>query len=68
MIGHTEKLAPKLEDVLAYLPRTNAVEYRRRQVVYDVQQPSKGSYFIIDGWIKVTTVMEDRMEIVNGIF
>jgi CRP-like cAMP-binding protein len=56
------------EDVLAFLPRKDILEYQRNQTVYDEQNPTSGLSLIIEGRVKVTTTIEDGTAAVVGIF
>jgi CRP/FNR family cyclic AMP-dependent transcriptional regulator len=65
----TAKAAPReLEDALVYLPRKSVLEYRRGQVIYDVDHPAGGLYLVVQGRVKVSITMEDGSQTVTGIF
>jgi len=57
-----------LEDPLAFLPRSNVVEYRKGQTVYDQQQPSLAVYLVIGGKVKVSRLAGDGRQVVLDIY
>jgi CRP/FNR family transcriptional regulator len=63
-------LAPKkaLEDPLLHLPCSIIVEFKKRQVIYDQDQPSTSLFLIIDGRIKVSRVADDGHQVVVNIY
>jgi CRP-like cAMP-binding protein len=50
------------------LPHRVAAEYRRNQVIYDEEHPPSGLSLIVDGRVKVTTILEDGSQTLTGIF
>jgi len=64
------KLTPnrEMEDALMYLPRKGVTEYRRGQIIFDEQQPSKGLHLVVQGRVKVTIPMDDGAQTVVDIF
>jgi len=58
----------ELEDPLTYLPRSTVVEYKRKEVIYSPNQPSKGLYVVIDGGVKVCRLADDGQEAVVDIY
>lgn len=57
-----------LEDPLDYLSCSTIVEYRKKRVIYNVEQPSTGIYLIIDGRVKVSRLADDGNEAVVDIY
>src|SRR5260370_3827405 len=57
-----------LEDPLAHLPCSSILEYRKRQVIYDQDQPSTNIYLVIDGKVKFCRIAEDCRQILVDIY
>jgi CRP/FNR family transcriptional regulator len=57
----------ELEDVLAHLPISATVEYRKGQVIYGPDQPSTNIYLIAAGKVKLSQIAEDGSEILLDI-
>jgi len=57
-----------LEDPLDYLSCSTIVEYRKKRVIYNVEQPSTGIYLILDGRVKVSRLADDGHEAVVDIY
>ena len=46
-------------DPLFYLPRKGLLEFKRAQVIFDRGQPSAGLYLVVEGRVKVSSVVDD---------
>ena len=64
------KLSPsrEMEDALMYLPRRGVTDYRKGQIVFDENQPSKGLHLVVQGRVKVTIPLDDGSQTVVDIF
>lgn len=62
--SHVEGSA--LEDPLSYLPCSAITEYRKGQVVYDLDRPSPNLYLVIEGCVKLTR-MSGASEVVMNL-
>jgi CRP/FNR family cyclic AMP-dependent transcriptional regulator len=60
--------ARELEDALMYLPRKGVTDYRKCQIIYDENQPSKGLHLVVQGRVKVTMPLDDGTQTVVDIF
>ncbi|MBV9746943.1 MAG: Crp/Fnr family transcriptional regulator [Acidobacteriia bacterium] len=58
----------EIEDALMYLPRKGVTDYRRGQVVFDEDQPSKGLHLVVQGRVKVSIPLDDGCQTVVDIF
>jgi CRP/FNR family cyclic AMP-dependent transcriptional regulator len=58
----------QLEDPLAYLPCSRIIEYRKRQVIYNQDQPSTSIFLVIDGQVKVCRRANDSRQVVVDIY
>lgn len=56
-----------LEDVLAHLPISSVIEYRKGQIIYGPQQPSKGLYLVASGKVNLSQISHDGSEILLDI-
>jgi CRP/FNR family cyclic AMP-dependent transcriptional regulator len=66
-IAVSQSRAP-LEDVLAHLPVSNVVEYRKGQIIYSPERPSKGLYLVAAGKVDLSQVAADGSEVLLDIF
>src|ERR1700693_3398594 len=57
-----------LEDALMFLPRKSVAEYRKGQIIYDEQQPSKGLHLVVQGRIKVSMPLDEGCQSIVDIF
>ena len=57
-----------LADLLALLPRTNAVEYRRGQLIYNTAQPSDRIYAVVEGKVIVSRIANGEKQVVVNIY
>lgn len=57
-----------MEDALMYLPRKGVTDYRKGQVIFDEQQPSKGLHLVVHGRVKLTIPMDDGVQTVVDIY
>src|ERR1035441_304882 len=57
-----------LEDPLAHLPCSSIVEFKKGQMVYNQDQPSRNIYLIIEGKIKVCRMADDGHQVVVEIY
>jgi CRP/FNR family transcriptional regulator, cyclic AMP receptor protein len=64
------KLTPtrEIEDALMYLPRKGVTDYRRGQIIFDEQQPSKGLHLVVQGRVKLAVLLEDGSQTVVDIY
>jgi CRP-like cAMP-binding protein len=67
IIDAMEKLQ-ELEDVLAYLPCSRIMEYRKRAVIYEPTNPSTGLHVIIGGKVLVQRTTADGAKLVMDIY
>jgi CRP/FNR family transcriptional regulator, cyclic AMP receptor protein len=58
----------EIEDALMYLPRKGVADYRRGQVIFDEQQPSKGLHLVVQGRVKVAIGLADGSQSVVDIY
>ena len=56
-----------LADLLALLPKANAVEYRRGQLIYNAAQPSDRVYAVAEGKVIVTRIAKAEKQVVVNI-
>jgi CRP/FNR family cyclic AMP-dependent transcriptional regulator len=57
-----------VEDLLALLPCSSILEYRKDQVIYDQDQPSASVYLVIDGKVKVCRIADGGRAVVVDIY
>src|SRR5215475_3037731 len=64
------KLSPsrEIEDALMYLPRKGVTDYRKGQIIFDENQPSRGLNLVVQGRVKVTIPLDDGTQTVVDIF
>ena len=65
-IAASEPRAP-LEDVLAHLPVSSLVDYRKGQIIYGPDQPSKQFYLVVAGKVELSQLAEDGSEVLLDI-
>ncbi|MBV9508603.1 MAG: Crp/Fnr family transcriptional regulator [Acidobacteriia bacterium] len=58
----------EIEDALMYLPRKGVTDYRKGQVIFDENQPSRGLHLVVQGRVKVAVPLEDGTQTVVDIF
>jgi CRP/FNR family transcriptional regulator, cyclic AMP receptor protein len=58
----------EIEDALMYLPRKGVTDYRRGQIIFDENDPSKGLHLVVQGRVKVAIPLEDGSQTVVDIF
>jgi CRP-like cAMP-binding protein len=56
-----------LEDVLAHLPVSGAINYRKGQVIYGPDHPSKSIYLVSTGKVGMSRITEDGREVLLEI-
>src|SRR5215472_4209363 len=56
------------EDPSRYLPWSPIAEYRKRQVIYNQNEPSTSIYLILDGKVKVSRVAEGGRQVLVNIY
>ena len=56
-----------LADLLALFPKTNAVEYRRGQLIYNAAQPSDRIYAVAEGKVIVTRIAKAEKQVVVNL-
>jgi CRP-like cAMP-binding protein len=56
-----------LEDLLANLPKANAVEYRRGQLIYNAAQSSDRVYLVTDGKVMVSRIVNAEKQVVVDV-
>jgi len=57
----------QLEDVLAHLPVSSTIDYRKGQVIYGPDHPSKSIYLVSTGKVGISRIAEDGREILLEI-
>jgi CRP/FNR family transcriptional regulator, cyclic AMP receptor protein len=67
-IGAKLTSAREMEDALMYLPRKSVLEYKKGQVIFDENTPSKGLYLVVQGRVKVTVPLDDGTQAVVDIY
>ncbi|HLK65476.1 MAG TPA: Crp/Fnr family transcriptional regulator [Bryobacteraceae bacterium] len=65
-MGRANQIERTYEDPLTYLPRKPILEFAKRRVIYDRNQPSAGLYLVMLGRVKVTST-EDASITVSRI-
>ena len=60
-------LETRTEDVLAYLPISSIMEYRKGQMIYGPNKLSKSIYLVVTGKIGISQVSEDGSEVLLEI-
>lgn len=58
----------EMEDTLMYLPRKGVMDFRKGQVIFDEQHPSRGLYLVVQGRVKVTIPLDNGTQTVVDIF
>ena len=58
----------EMEDALMYLPRKGVTDYRKCEMIFDENQPSKGLHLVVQGRVKVTVPLDDGTQTVVDIF
>lgn len=56
-----------LEDVLAHLPVSSTIDYRKGQVIYSPDHPSRSIYLVSTGKVGMSRVAEDGREVLLEI-
>jgi len=56
-----------IEDVLAHLPISTTVEYRKGQIIYGQEHPSTGLYLMAGGKVKLSQIAGDGTEILLDV-
>jgi CRP/FNR family transcriptional regulator, cyclic AMP receptor protein len=57
----------RLEDVLAHLPVSSTIEYRKGQMIYGPGRVSKSIYLVVSGKVMISQIAEDRSEVLLEI-
>jgi len=60
--------ARALEDPLAHLPCSTLLEFRKGQIIYNHDQPSRNLYLVMEGSVKVSRVADDGHQVVVDIY
>jgi len=60
--------AREVEDALMYLPRKGVTDYRRGQIIYMENQPSRELHLVVRGRVKVAIPLEDGAQTLVDIF
>ena len=58
----------EVEDALMYLPRKGATDYRRGQIIFGENQPSRELHLVVRGRVKVVIPVEDGRQTLVDIF
>ena len=58
-ISHSER-----EDILALLPVSTIVEYRKGKIIYSPDQPSTSIYLLASGTVRLSQIADDGYEVV----
>src|ERR1051326_3304335 len=56
-----------LEDVLAHLPVSSLLVYRKGQIIYSPEQPSKSFYLVMSGKVEISQTAKDGSEVLVDI-
>ncbi len=69
MASHSASFEPgkQFEDVLAHLPISSITEYRKGQVVYGPDSPSKSIHLLVTGRIEISQRAEDGSDVLLEI-
>src|SRR5215471_16910123 len=59
---------PDFEDPLQYLPCSTIAEYRKRQVIYNPNEPCTNIYLILEGRVKVSRFAESGRQVLVNIY
>lgn len=54
-----------IEDPLSYLPCSAITEYRKGEVIYDLDRPSPNLYLVIEGCVKLTRMVGSAEVVMN---
>jgi hypothetical protein len=57
-----------LEDALALVSRSGILEHQKGQAIYTRDQPSTGVYVVIEGKVKVCSLVNTRHQLLVGIY
>ncbi len=68
MPNGAKQIIREIEDALMYLPRKGVTDYRRGQIIFDENEPSKGLHLVVQGRVKVAIPLEDGSQTVVDIF
>ena len=63
----TAELQTGIEDVLAHLPVSSTIDYRKRETIYGPGVASKGIYLVISGKVGISQITEDHTEVLLDI-
>jgi CRP-like cAMP-binding protein len=63
----TAAFHPQREDILAILPVSTVVEYRKGQIIYGPGQPSTSIYLRVAGTVRLSHITDDGYELVLEI-
>ncbi len=66
--GAKLSVSREIEDALMYLPRKSVTDYRKGQVIFDENQPSRGLHLVVQGRVKVSIPLDDGTQTVVDIF
>jgi len=66
--GATLSPLREIEDALMYLPRKGVTDYRKGQVIFDENAPSRGLHLVVQGRVKVAIPLDNGAQTVVDIF
>jgi CRP/FNR family transcriptional regulator, cyclic AMP receptor protein len=58
----------EIEDALMYLPRKGVTDYRKGQIIFDENSPSRGLHLVVQGRVKVAIPLDTGAQTVVDIF
>jgi CRP/FNR family transcriptional regulator, cyclic AMP receptor protein len=69
MSNATRRISSReVEDALMYLPRKGVTDYRRGQIIYMENQPSRELHLVVRGRVKVAIPLDDGAQTLIDIF
>ncbi|PWT98325.1 MAG: Crp/Fnr family transcriptional regulator, partial [Terriglobia bacterium] len=66
--GAKLSVSREIEDALMYLSRKSVTDYRKGQIIFDEQQPSRGLHLVVQGRVKVSMPLDDGTQTVVDIY
>lgn len=63
----SSELHTRIADLLEYLPASGITEYRRRQTIYDPDEPSTRIYLVVAGTVEISQMANDGSEVLLDI-
>lgn len=66
--GAISSASRDIEDALMYLPRKGVTDYRKGQVIFDENSPSRGLHLVVQGRVKVAVPLDNGAQAIIDIF